>query len=370
MFSSRFGVQQILLLLLCRLCAIAVIMLISTNADASEREFGVGFARLSTADPMGGEMQYSLWYPTKVPNSVVRLGPFEFPGAPDAEPATGQFGLVVLSHGTGGSDLGHWDTAVALAKAGFIAAAPLHPRDNFSDARDPPQRIVWEGRPRQFSAIIDELLNHRKWSSRIDVERIGAFGFSLGGYTVLAVLGAQPKLSEVINHCGHHFDDDPFCKLGLLDEAARKAWAQEYAGPTLSFHDERVCAAVIADPFAVLFSDATLKTIPPAKLLFYRPENETVLNARYHVSRVTRTLKQRDDFPDPQEIVVAKAHHFSFIAPVPEVVAQSFPEIASDQEGFDRAAFHDVMNSTIVTFFKQAFSDCVEYALGASRHSR
>ena len=74
MFSSRFGVKQILLLLLCRLCAIAVVMLISTDADASEREFGVGFSRLSTADPMGGEMQYSLWYPTTVPNGVVIYG--------------------------------------------------------------------------------------------------------------------------------------------------------------------------------------------------------------------------------------------------------------------------------------------------------
>ena len=327
----------------------------------SEREFGVGFSRLSTADPMGGHMQYSLWYPTKVPNSVVRLGPVEFQGTQDAEPAAGQFGLVVLSHGTGGDDLGHRDTAVALAKAGFTAAAPLHPRDNFRDARDPPQRIVWDGRPRQFSAIIDGLLKHRKWSTRIEVERIGAFGFSLGGYTVLAVLGAQPQLSEVINHCGHHFDDDPFCNIvGLLDEAARKAWAREYAGPPQSFHDERVCAAVIADPVAVLFSDATLQTIPPVRLLFYRPENETVLNARFHVSRVIRTLKQRGDFPDPQDIVVPKANHYSFIAPVPEVVAQSFPEFASDPEGFDRAAFHDVMNSTIVMFFKQALSGCVE----------
>ncbi len=202
---------------------------------------------------------------------------------------------------------------------------------------------------------------HQKWSTRIDVERIGAFGFSLGGYTVLAVLGAQPQLSEIINHCGHHFDDDPICGIfGLLDEAARKAWANEHAGPPQNFHDERVRAAVIADPFAVPFSDATLKTIPPVRLLFYRPENETVLNARFHVSRVIRKLKQRGDFPDPQEIVVPRANHCSFIAPFPEVVAQSIPEIASDPEGFDRAAFHDVMNSTIVTFFKQALSDCVE----------
>ena len=348
-------------LAVCSLYAMAVVMFVSMDANASEREFDVGFSRLSTADPMGGQMQYSLWYPTRVPNSVVRLGPFEFPGTHDAEPAAGQLGLVVLSHGTGGSDLGHRDTAVALAKAGFIAAAPLHPRDNFRDASDPPQRVVLEGRPRQFSAIIDALLKHPKWSTRIDVEKIGAFGFSLGGYTVLAVLGAQPKLSEIINHCGHHFNDDPFCKIvGLLDEAVRKARAKEYAGPPQGFHDERVCTAVIADPFAVLFSDATLKTIPPVRLLFYRPENETVLNARFHVSRVIRQLKQRGDFPDPQEIVVPKANHYSFLAPFPEVVAQSLPEIASDPEGFDRAAFHDVMNSTIVTFFKQTLSGCVE----------
>jgi predicted dienelactone hydrolase len=361
MLNSRLNVQQILLRLLCHLCAVAIVMLVSIDGNASEREFGVGFSRLSTADPMGGQMQYSLWYPTKVPNSVVRLGPFEFPGTRNAEPAAGQFGLVVISHGTGGSDLGHRDTAIALAKAGFITAAPRHPRDNSRDASGSGQRIVLEGRPRQISAIIDELLKHQKWSTRIDGKRIGAFGFSLGGYTVLAVLGAEPELTKAIDHCGHHYHDDPFCNVaGLLDEAARKARATKYAGPPQSFHDERVCAAVIADPVAVMFSDATLKTIPPVRLLFYRPENETVLNARFHVSRVIRILKQRGDFPDPKEIVVQNANHYSFIAPFPEVVAQSIPEIASDPEGFDRAAFHDVMNSTIVTFFKQALSDCVE----------
>ena len=117
------------------------------DANASRQEFGVGFSRSSTADPMGGQMRYSLWYPAKVPNGVVRLGPFEFPGARDAEPAAGQFGLVVLSHGSGSTDLGHRDTAIALAKAGFIAAAPQHPRNNVRDDIGDDQRIVLEGLP-------------------------------------------------------------------------------------------------------------------------------------------------------------------------------------------------------------------------------
>ena len=31
----------------------------------------------------------------------------------------------------GGSDLGHRDTAIALARAGYVAAALLHPRNNY-----------------------------------------------------------------------------------------------------------------------------------------------------------------------------------------------------------------------------------------------
>jgi predicted dienelactone hydrolase len=268
---------------------------------------------------------------------------------------------VILSHGSGGTDLGHRDTAIALAEAGFIAAAPLHPRNNFRDDIGDDQRIVLDGRPRQFSAVIDALLEEPAWSDRIDPEKIAAFGHSAGGYTVLAALGAEPEFSRILDHCERHAEEDPYCNIvGLSDVAARKARATEYAGPPQSFHDGRLCAAVIADPLAVPFSDATLKALPPAKLLFFRPQLENVVKAEFHVSRVVRLLKQRDDFPDPQEIVVPKANHYSFIAPIPEVVAQSIPEIASDPEGFDRAAFHDVMNSTIVTFFKQALSDCVE----------
>jgi fermentation-respiration switch protein FrsA (DUF1100 family) len=344
-----------------------MLMINSIDAIASQQEFGVGFARLSTADPMGGQMQFSLWYPTKVPNSVVRLDHFEFPGTQDAEPAAGHFGLLILSHGSGGSDLGHRDTAIALAEAGFIAAAPLHPRNNFRDDIGDDERIVLDGRPRQLSAVIDTLLAHQAWSSRIDSKKVAAFGFSAGGYTVLAALGAEPEFSRILDHCERHAEEDPYCNIvGLSDVAARTARAMEYAGPPQRFRDGRLCAAVIADPFAVPFSDATLKALPPAKLLFFRPEVENVVKAEFHVSRVVRLLMQRDDFPDPQVILLPKAHHFSFVAPIPESVGRSL----AGPEPFDRAAFHEEMsrrtalhkemNSTIVTFFKQAFSDSVE----------
>ena len=273
---------------------------------------------------------------------------------------------MVLSHGSGGSDLGHRDTAIALAEAGFIAAAPLHPRNNFRDDIGDDQRIVLDGRPRQLSAVIDALLAQQAWLSRIDSKKIAAFGFSAGGYTVLAALGAKPEFSRTLDHCERHTEEDPYCRIiNDVSAEARAARARDYAEPVQRTYDGRLCAAVIADPFAAPFSDATLKALPPAKLLFFRPEAENVLKAEFHVSRVVRLLRQRADFPEPQDILLPKANHFSFLAPIPESVGRRL----AGPEGFDPAAFHEEMNRrvalhegmnrAIVTFFKQALSNCV-----------
>ncbi len=91
-----------------------------------------------------------------------------------------------------------------------------------------------------------------------------------------------------------------------------------------------------------------------------------MVKAEFHVSRVVRLLMQRDDFPDPQVILVPKAHHFSFIAPIPESLGRSlaapgrFDHAAFHEEMDRRAALHDEMNRRIVTFFREAFVDCAK----------
>ncbi len=177
----------------------------------------------------------------------------------------------------------------------------------------------------------------------------------------------MPDFSRTLAHCERHAEEDPYCRIinsvGAEERAAR---ARAYAEPAQRTYDGRLCAAVIADPFTAPFSDATLKALPPAKLLFFRPEVENVVKAEFHVSRVVRLLKQRDDFPDPQEILLPGAHHLSFVAPVPESVGESlagpepFDRAAFREEMNRRAALHEEMNRRLVTFFKHAFSDSVE----------
>ncbi len=63
-----------------------------------------------------------------------------------------------------------------------------------------------------------------------------------------------------------------------------------------------------------------------------------MLKAEFHVSRVIRLLKQRDDFPDPQEILLLGAHHLSFVAAVPESVGENL----AGSESFDPNAIEEL----------------------------
>jgi predicted dienelactone hydrolase len=323
------------------------------------RADGVGFIRLTVADPMGGKMLVSVWYPTQEDSGTVKLGPYSFAATRDAPPSAGQRGLVVMSHGTEGSDLGHRNIAIALAQQGIIAAAPLHPRDNFKDNSGVGHRVVMEGRPLQVRAVIDALVSHDTWGTRIDPKRIGAFGFSLGGYTMLAVLGAQPDMMLVAEHCEAP-NSDPFCLIaGSRDGALRAHVAQEFASPLTGLADVRLCAASIVDPVAVPFSDAALTGISTRHVQVWRPEHENVLSAKAHASRVVGQLNLRENAEPTSQIVVTGAQHYSFLAPFPWRLNWTLPtELTQDSKGFDRGAFQARFANEVSDFLVRSLEAC------------
>lgn len=95
--------------------------------------------------------------------------------------------VILLSHGTGAAaeDL-DW-LAGCLNAAGYLVAAVDHHGNNANDEYLVAGfAFVWE-RPRDLSFLLDHLIA----SYDVDAARIGAAGFSLGGYTVAALLGAR-----------------------------------------------------------------------------------------------------------------------------------------------------------------------------------
>src|SRR5271165_790813 len=82
----------------------------------------VGYQTLFMPAPKGPPVEIAIWYPADGATSPTPVGPFNQTVAAQAPVFGGNLPLVVISHGNGGSFSSHADTALALAKAGFVVA--------------------------------------------------------------------------------------------------------------------------------------------------------------------------------------------------------------------------------------------------------
>lgn len=260
--------------------------------------------------------------------------------SPDNAPAAPR-PLVVLSHGNGGDLRGHEDTARALAAAGFVVAALTHTGDNW---RDQSRATDVALRPRQLHRLIDFMV--AEWAGRagVDPERIGAFGFSAGGFTVLTAAGGEPDLGKVAEHCRAHpgFYDCRLIAAHSIDQGVS-------TGQTVWTHDARIKAIVVAAP-ALGFAfapDGLAGITQPVQL--WQAGNDQILPAPFYVEPVRDALPRRPEFHR-----VPTAGHFDFLPPCSPQLEANAPMICAATPGFDRAAFHGTFNREIVRFFREA----------------
>lgn len=281
-------------------------------------------------------MEVGVWYPADAEPKPQRLELFTQAVAADAIPVGESLPLVVISHGTGGSLSSHYDTALALAEAGFVVAAPTHPGDNFRDQSQATK--VWL-RTAQLHGLIDYMLVDWTGHARLDPTKVGAFGFSAGGLTVLAAAGGVPDLSRLGDHCRAHptfFD----CKLvaGAGVPTARPEW----------IHDRRIRAVVSAAPALGFTFDRNGLAQVREPLQLWRAGEDKILPHPFYAEAVRVALPRA-----PETHVVAGAGHFDFLAPCSPALAAIQPMICSSAAGFDRAAFHADFNQKVVAFFQE-----------------
>ncbi|MDO9433018.1 MAG: dienelactone hydrolase [Phenylobacterium sp.] len=295
----------------------------------------VGYQHLSIPVPGGAQMEVGVWYPADAVPKPQRLELFTQVVAADAIPVGASLPLVVISHGNGGSLSGHHDTALALAEAGFVVAAPTHPGDNFRDQSQ--ATAVWL-RTAQLHGLIDYMLADWTGHALLDATKIGAFGFSSGGFTVLAAAGGVPDLSRLGEHCRAHptfFD----CKLV----------GRELASGTPDWvHDRRIRAVVSAAPaLGFTFGKNGLAGVrTPVQL--WRADNDMILPNPFYAEAVRVALPNA-----PEMHVVAGAGHFDFLAPCSPALTAIQPVICTSASGFDRGAFHADFNQKVVRFFQE-----------------
>lgn len=107
--------------------------------------------------------------------------------------------LIMLSHGTGGGRLTLEWLAQSLTQSGYIVAAVDHYGNTYENKIALEFLKVWE-RPLDISFALSELLNDRDFRQVIDRQKIGAIGFSLGGFTVIALAGGEINYTTLIQY--------------------------------------------------------------------------------------------------------------------------------------------------------------------------
>ncbi len=329
--------------------ALAAAALLSLAGPASAQHAGYRTFTVAGEAPM----TVALFYPTAVTARTIPMGPWLPLVAPGAPPADAPLkGLILLSHGTSGTELNHHNLATRLARDGYLVAAVRHPGDNWQDRSLIASGRYLSERPRQLSRVLDALLASPEWGARIPVERIGAVGHSAGEYSVLALAGAQAEPQRSARHCRAEDDDPGYCSLakgsaGTAASGVQSAPAASAAAPEtrpVSVADRRIRAVVALAPMAVVFTPESLAAITvPVRVIV--AEHDAVLNGKYHGRYVAASL------PAARVSTASGAGHFAFMAQPTFALPSAAGDAAANPPGFDRVAYLPELENQGAAFF-------------------
>ena len=248
--------------------------------------------------------------------------------------------LIILSHGYGGSRKHITWLAEYLSTKGYIVAAVDH-YGNTSYFDVPDIALQRWLRPQDITAFLDNFLKDKMWVKKIDHNRIGFAGFSLGGLTGIWISGGVADKFEV-----------PNAKTSSLYEMA-VATTQEhidnidYKNARKSYKDNRIKASFLISPAqGKAFSAEGLKSIDiPVKIVTGNADKIITVdeNAKHYAAGIPRAelfifkgnvshLVFRNRIHDDKKSCVAK-YHFDL------------------EPSIDPKALHDATAAMAVEFF-------------------
>lgn len=202
---------------------------------------------------------WSAWYPTEDAACVDRpsgqffeLGEVIWNAALTTKK---KMPVVLLSHGTGGTAESLGWLARALACEGYVVLGVNHHGNTGLEPYLAEGFLCWWERATDLSVLLSSLATTGFFANRLDLDQTSAVGFSLGGYAVMALSGAQTSLDEfdawrsannITKGGPKEFPDaaDSISTLLETSDAFRQSWARHGD----DFTDSRIKSVVAIAP--------------------------------------------------------------------------------------------------------------------------
>lgn len=292
-----------------------------------------------------------LWYPTYETDPQAERKtdlPFRLPPTIRNAPFIDQkLPLILLSHGSGGNRFSLAWLAIALANQGYIVAAPDHWGGTFGNMIPAYYIRYWE-RPLDLSFVLTKLLTDDAMTFVIDPEKIGAVGYSFGGYTALALAGADID-------CGV-----------LKRNAETKPGKKEFSIP--EFGDlTKLIATIPCTDIDTSFKDSRIKSFvalaPGLGLGFERTRQTNQVTdpvlimaaANDQVAPVpTNAAHYYNLIPSAHYVLLpGKPGHYVFLNEGDDALKKEAKQLFKDDKTVDRTAIHRLVEQHVLAFLKQ-----------------
>lgn len=310
---------------------------------------GVGMTEAVFKDAgRGRTLKTRIWYPSddKPAERVAENAVFEgIDAVMDGAVRPGRYPLYVLLHGTTGNWRNLSWLAARLAENGAVVCAANHPGYTSGDATPASVIRAWD-QPLDASFLARKMLRSR-FKGDIDPAKVFAVGYSLGGYSALALAGARLDLRRYPAFCTEN--QDRSCRYFRpafpgLTEKDFKAAARDLA-------DTRFAAVVaIAPGFVEAFTPESLKSIAIPVLIIGGGKDQNIPPSTHFYPRLP-------EFP-PNVFYreIPDASHFSFMQICKpgalKILAEEDAAFVCMDHGSDRRAIHDRLYRLIVDFLQ------------------
>jgi len=214
---------------------------------------------------------------------------------------------------------------------------------------------LWWERATDLSQTLDMMLADETFGKQIDPRRVGAAGYSLGGYTVLELAGAQTDVSELLAACKQDADiavcHVPEARgMGSPEEIlqkVRKTSGESLARSNELYSDDRIDAVfAIAPALGFTLTEDSLRAVRlPVEMVV--GDADTIAPAEHNADVI------RYDLHGSRVTLLPRVGHYTFLDTCTPAGKRAFDNYCTDEPVVNRTSVHEKVAAQAIIFFKR-----------------